>query len=297
MRRRDLLASLALPAFAEPHKEKRLIVHADDAGMCHSVNLATIEALTTGSVSSASVMMPCAWSSEFAAWAKAHPEKCVGIHCTLTSEWKYYRWRPVADPAKVKGLLDPDHYVWRDVRSSATHASAAEVETELRAQIERAKEYGIQITHLDTHMGTVFARPDYFDVYAKLGVEYGVPCMIPRPTPEAAAELKEYPIKPEMLLQKETLGLPLIDRLYTGVPGKTKDERFDSYRKLIASVQPGKTTYLIIHLAKDDSEIRGVTGNWEYRWQDFQFWTSSEAKDLLGKHGVKLVTYRELAAK
>jgi predicted glycoside hydrolase/deacetylase ChbG (UPF0249 family) len=295
MHRRNFLSFFSSLAFAQPNSEKRLIVHADDAGMCHSVNVATIEALTNGSVSSASIMMPCSWVSEFADWAKANPKKDLGLHLTLTSEWKHYRWRPVADQSRVKGLIDPEGYVWRDVRSTATHASAQEVEIELRAQIERAKLYGIQFTHVDTHMGTLFARPDYFEVYTKLAKEYNVPCMLPRPTPEAEAELKGYPITPEMLKQKEASGYRMLDRLVTGVPGRNAQERFDSYRKLIRELKPG-VTKLIIHLAKDDAEIRSVSGAWQYRWEDFQFWTSAEARDLLAENHVRLFTYRELAA-
>ena len=162
-------------------------MHADDAGMCHSVNEATIEALTKGMVSSASIMVPCPWFPEFAAWAKQHPEMDLGIHLTLTSEWQHYRWRPVAPAASVKGLFDPEGYMWRSEVQTAKSASAQEVETELRAQIERAREFGVAFTHFDTHMGTMYTRPDYFDVYAKLAREYKVPCMIPRPSEELRA--------------------------------------------------------------------------------------------------------------
>lgn len=295
LRRREFLAAAgAATVSAQAAGKKRLIVHADDAGMCHSVNMATIEAMEKGLVSSCSVMLPCSWVQEFADWAKAHPEKDIGLHMTLTSEWKYYRWRTVAPVDRVKGLIDPEGYIWRDVRSAATHASPAEVETELRAQIERAKEYGIRFTHLDTHMGTVYARPDYFEVYAKLAQEYGVPCMMPKANEANAADLREYPITPEMLKKKEAAGMKMLDRLVTGVPGRGVEERRENYRKFIANVRPG-VTQLIIHLAKDDAEIRAVTGAWEYRWADFLFWTSNEAKELLEKHGVELYTYKQLA--
>lgn len=296
MQRRAFLSTLAAtPALAQQPAPKRLIVHADDAGMCHSVNLATIEAMTKGLVTSASIMLPCPWVQEFADWAKAHPEKDLGIHSTLTSEWKYYRWRPIASIDKVKGLIDKEGYIWRDVRSTAMSASASEVELELRAQIERARQYGIQFTHIDSHMGTVFARPDYFDVYTKLAKENNVPAMLPKPTPEAEAELKGYPITPDMLRTKQDQGFRMLDRLVTGVPGRTPAERRESYKAFIAGLKPG-VTKLIIHLAKDDAEIRAITGNWETRWADFLFWTSDEARDLLAQHKVELFTYRQLAA-
>jgi chitin disaccharide deacetylase len=272
---------------------KLLMVHADDAGMCHSANIATQEAMLGGLVSSASIMVPCPWFPEMADWAKQNANQDLGVHLTLTSEWKYLRWRPVAPVAQVKGLLDPDGFLWRDVRSAAAHATAAEVETELRAQIERARQFGVKFTHLDTHMGTLYARADYFDVYARLGREYKVPCMLPRPTAEAAAELKAYPVTADMLTALEKQGHVLLDRLVTGVKGRTVEERQVSYREFLAALKPG-VTKLIIHLAKDDAEIRAVTGNWQTRWADYVFFTSAEARELLAQHKIKLTTYREL---
>jgi len=261
--------------------------------MCHSVNLATIEALLSSGVQSSSIMVPCPWLLEMAEFARQHTDLDLGLHLTLTSEWKHYRWRPVAPPDKVKGLLDPEGYLWRDVRSVATHATPAEVEAELRAQLERARQFGIAFTHVDTHMGTLYARPEYFDVYTKIAREAGVVCMIPRPTPEAAAELSQYPITAEMLTAKEREGFVLLDRLITGVPGATVEERRQSYRELLRKLKPG-VTKLIVHLAKDDPEIRAVTNAWQQRWADFQFWTSAEAKTLMKELDIHPITYREL---
>jgi predicted glycoside hydrolase/deacetylase ChbG (UPF0249 family) len=293
MLRRNFLTLAGM--LAQGGSAKKLIVHADDAGMCHSANVATREAMEKGLVSSASVMMPCPWVQEFCEWGKANPQKDLGVHLTLTSEWKHFRWRPVASIDKVKGLIDSEGYLHRDVRSVAKTASAEEVEIELRAQIERAKLYGLRFTHLDTHMGTLFARPDYFEVYTKLARENGVPCMLPKPLPVAEAELKGYPITIDMLKEKQKQGFAMLDRLVTGVPGRTPAERRVSYQNFIAKLEPG-VTKLIIHLAKDDAEIRAISGAWEYRWADYLFWTSDEAKELLAKHGVELFEYRKLTA-
>lgn len=293
MHRRSFLALTAATALAQSPNIKRLIVHADDAGMCHSVNMATREALEKGIVSSASVMMPCPWVQEFCDWAKANPTRDLGLHLTLTSEWRYYRWRPVASIDKVRGLLDAEGYMWRDVRSSATNSNPSEVEIELRAQIERAKSYGLKFTHFDTHMGTLYARQDFFEVYTRLAKEYGVPCMLPKPGGVNEAELKTYPITLDSLRDKQRQGFAMLDRLVTGVPGRNPAERRESYKTFLADLQPG-VTKLIIHLAKDDVEIRAVTNAWEYRWADFLFWTSNEAKDLLAQHNIELYTYRQL---
>lgn len=270
--------------------DKLLMVHADDAGMCHSVNLATWKALEGGLVHSASIMVPCPWFPEMADWAKTHTSMDLGVHLTLTSEWKHYRWRPVAPPDQVKGLLDPDGFLWRDVRSAAQHATPREVEIECRAQIERARQFGVAFTHLDTHMGTLYARPDYFDVYTKLALEYKVPCMIVRPE---NAQLDGYPITAAMLTQKIAAGHAPLDRLVTGVPGRAVDDRRASYVEFLRALQPG-VTKLIVHLALEDAEIQAVTGNWRTRWADYSFFTSAECRTLMAQLGIRGVTYREL---
>jgi predicted glycoside hydrolase/deacetylase ChbG (UPF0249 family) len=273
--------------------EKLLMVHADDSGMCHSANVATIEALKHGMVVSTSIMMPCGWVPEMAEYARTNPQADLGLHLTLTSEWRRYRWRPVAPAAQVPGLLDADGYLHRDVRAVAMKATAKEVETEVRAQIALARQYGIQFTHLDSHMGTLFARPDYFEVYTRVAKETGVPCMLPRPTPAAAKEMSAYPITPAMLEAANQTGLPYLDRLVTGVPGRTVAERAESYRKFLAELKPG-ITKLIVHLAMDDDEIKAITGNWEQRYADFRFFTDPETKKRMAELGIRTITYREL---
>jgi len=276
-------------------RDRVLMVHADDLGMSHTVNAASMEAFRQGLVTSASVMVPCPWFLEIANFAKEHPEFDIGLHLTLTSEWKKYRWGPVASRDKVPGLMDPEGYLWRDVRSVAQHATAAEVEIELRAQIEKALATGWKPTHLDTHMGTLYARVDYWEVYAKLGREYKLPVMLMRPTPEFVAEASKdgYPITPAMLEQKEREGFVLLDHLVTGVPGRTIAERRASYQKLLRGLQPG-VTMLIVHLGLNDDELKNITNNWEARWSDYRNFTEPEMRDLMRELGIKQTTWRAM---
>lgn len=275
--------------------DKVLMVHADDVGMSHSVNLATLEALKHGMVTSASIMIPCPWMPEIAAYAREHPEVDFGLHLTLTSEWKYYRWRPVAPPDKVKGLLDPEGYMWRSEVDTAKHATPQEIETEIRAQIERARAFGIKPTHLDTHMGTLYTRQDFFDVYTKLGKEYGIPVMVMRPTPEALAYAKAsgIPIGEAALRKLEGEGFALLDYLVTGVPGRTVAERKKAYHEFLRNLKPG-ITMLIVHLGLDNDELKGITGSWQQRHADFVAFTDPETQALLKELGIKLTTWREM---
>ena len=132
------------------------IVHADDIGMCHAANVGAFEALAGGPVTCGSIMVPCPWFSEAAERARAHPELDLGVHLTLTAEWARYRWGPVSSASAVPSLLDEQGVFPRTVADVLLRAKSDEVETELRAQIERALESGIDVTHLDAHMGVAF---------------------------------------------------------------------------------------------------------------------------------------------
>jgi predicted glycoside hydrolase/deacetylase ChbG (UPF0249 family) len=275
--------------------DKVLMVHADDIGMSHSVNMASIEAFKKGMVTSGSIMVPCPWFPEIAAYAKEHPELDLGLHLTLTSEWKYLRWRPVASPEKVKGLLDPDGFMWRSERDTAKNATPQEIETEIRAQIERALQFGIKPTHLDTHMGTMYTRKDFFDVYTKLGKEYGIPVMVMRPTLEAIqyGKLTGSPITEDVLKKVEADGFAMLDYLNTGVQGKTPAERKEAYKNFLRTMKPG-VTMLIVHLGMNDPELKATTGSWEQRYGDFLAFTDPEIDALIKELGIKLTTWREM---
>src|SRR5277367_4074630 len=155
-----------------PRDAKLVIIHADDVGMTHSVNAATIQALNTGLVNSASIMVPCPWFPEIADYAKTHPEIDFGLHLTLTSERVYYRWGPVAPRDKVASLVDENGYFHHDW-SQDTHIDPKDAELELRAQIERAYAMGIRPTHLDSHQYRLINNgKELFEVFVRLGHEY-----------------------------------------------------------------------------------------------------------------------------
>ncbi|MFN3650274.1 MAG: polysaccharide deacetylase family protein [Armatimonadota bacterium] len=272
-----------------------LMIHADDIGMCHSVNAASQRALTEGIVSSGSIMVPCPWFPAIAAWSKAHPEACLGLHLTLTSEWQHYRWRPVTPPDRVPGLLDPDGFLWRRVEDVAKHARAEEVEREIRAQIDRALAFGLKPTHVDSHMGTLFSRPDFFEAYVKVAAETRLMPMLPGPTPEILLEARQLGIDYGKMVERlQAGGFVILDRLVTSLTGSTYEARMTEFEKLVRELKPG-VTELIVHLAGNDEEIRHVTGNWEPRYNELRLCTDPAARKLLEREGVKRVSYRDLA--
>jgi len=159
---------------------KLLIVHADDVGVTHSVNAATIKALDTGLVNSASIMVPCPWFPEIADYAKSHPDLDFGLHLTLTSERVYYRWGPVASKDRVPSLVDANGYFHHDW-SAATKINPREVELELRAQIDRAYSMGLRPTHFDSHQYRLYDNgKDLFEVVLRLAHEYKLPVFLAR---------------------------------------------------------------------------------------------------------------------
>jgi predicted glycoside hydrolase/deacetylase ChbG (UPF0249 family) len=148
-----------------PDDAKLLIIHADDLAVSHSENRASFEAMKMGSVNSGSIMVPCPWLHEVAAFVSANPEHDLGLHLTLTSEWKHYKWSPVALLPHDSGLTDSLGYMHIDCAAMGALATPATVETELRAQIARAKRAGIEPTHFDSHMGCLFfTNPAFFEI-------------------------------------------------------------------------------------------------------------------------------------
>src|SRR5436305_243489 len=163
-----------------PANAKLLILHADDLGVAHSVDVASLDALDRGAVTSASIMMPTPWVTEVAAYAKTHPDADLGLHLTLTSEWETYRWGTVAPADQVPSLYDPDGTLPNDESIVAKRAKPEEVERELRAQVDRALVLGIKPTHLDSHMGSLFTTPALFSVYTKVAHDYHLPFLAVR---------------------------------------------------------------------------------------------------------------------
>ena len=274
-------------------KDKLLIIHADDLGVAHSENEASTLGMRLGSVNSASIMMPCPWVSEIMVYASEHPGLDLGLHLTVTSEWKGYKWGPVAPKGQVSSLINEFGYFYDNCREFGANAQVDEVYTELKAQVEQSLKMGLDPTHLDTHMGClIFTSPEIFELYLKIGREYQIPVMIDK------VFLKSVPA---IFSEKISDNDIIIDRIYTAGPADAEKGMANFYINTIENLEPGVST-ILIHLAFNDSEMQGMTvdhPDWGAKWRqdDFDFFASDECKRVLKENGVKLITWREIQEK
>jgi len=278
-----------------PSDAKLLIIHADDVGMCHAVNEATTKALEKGTVTCGSIMVPCPWFLEIAEYCRENPEADLGIHVTLTSEWKHYRWRSVSSIDQVPGLVDEEGYLWHSVEDVVKHATPKEVETEIRAQVQRAIDFGIKPTHIDTHMGTVYASAEFFKAYCKVAREFDIPPMIVSPE----SEIAQYMLKNDAamtpffeMFKMLASEFPMLNELATGVNSVELEQRRKEYKEVIRNLKPG-VTQIIVHLGLETSEMQSITSSWLARYNDFRIFTDPEMKKFIEEQGVKLIGWKD----
>lgn len=266
-----------------PAGKKVIILHADDIGMCPEANTAAEKQLAKGDIQSAAVMVPCPNAEEFIAWAKENPKMDIGLHLTLTSEWKTHRWPTVSDAREVPGLLDESQMMWHEVIQVVQHASAEEVEKEIRAQIEQSLAWGYRPDHIDTHMGTLYADPSYVEVYIKVAEEYGIPAnIIDLSNEEVFAEFRRqgYPLNEAVAQMVADYKMPKLDYFSSAPKGKTYGEKVAKFKKLISSLPPGLTE-IIFHPSVLTENLKGITNSWQQRvWEAEMFSDPSLSSSL-----------------
>ncbi len=269
-----------------PPDSKLLILHADDLAVAHSADSASFAALDQGAVTSASIMVPCPWITEVAAYAKTHPDADLGLHLTLTSEWNTYRWGSVASAGKVPSLLKPDGTFWSDTAQVADHAKPQEAELEIRAQIDRATALGIHPTHLDSHMGSLFfTTPELFAVYVRVAHDYHLPFL--------AARIAGTTLPPS-ITEKDIV----LDAVVMADPKVQPDQWKDFYLDAVKNLKPGLTEF-IVHLGHDDAELQAITVDHPaygaaWRQRDYDLVTSAEFKTALQQNHIVLLRWKDL---
>lgn len=272
-----------------PREAKLLLVHADDLGVTHSVNAASIHALETGGINSASLMVPCPWFPEIADYAKSHPDADFGLHLTLTSERVYYRWGPVAPRDNVPSLVDANGYFLHDW-SPEMRINPKDVEIELRAQIARALAMGVKPTHLDSHQNRLFhTNKDLFEVVLRIAHENKLPVLVARNW------FAEFPYLEKSVTSTDVV----IDRVVTIDPDVPPAKWSEFYKNALEHLEPGVTEF-VIHLAYADAEMLAATrerDTWGAAWRqrDYDFFSSAEFQKLLRDNHIHLITWRDIA--
>ncbi|HHU83986.1 MAG TPA: ChbG/HpnK family deacetylase [Clostridiales bacterium] len=289
---------------------KYVIINADDFGMCNAANRAVEELFECGGITSSTIMAPCAWSYDAVKFAAAHPEYAIGIHLTTTSEWGTYRWAPV-NQNNTASLRDEEGFMWHESDQFEENCDLDEVKGEIIAQIEKLKSLGLNPSHFDNHMGSLYGiykgRTEILEATLGICALYGMPFRIPAKFTDAQMnnETLDINIPREMIdaifdkINEATTMLKIAtpDFLMPGEWNGSQSESFENYKKYIydlyASFEDGVTeTY--IHPAKECDELKAITGSWQRRVWEYELFKDPETRKYFESIGLKLINYRDL---
>jgi predicted glycoside hydrolase/deacetylase ChbG (UPF0249 family) len=273
---------------------KRVVIHEDDVGMTHGANAAFVELSKLGTCSSGSVMVPCPWFPEAAAIASGDPSLDIGVHLTLTSEQKPYRWRPLTAPPRSAGLTDEYGYFWPDV-PRARKAAPDAVEAELRAQLDTAIAAGIDPTHLDAHMGTA-QMPEFVDILRGLGRDYRLPVLLvkdlTRYNPASVAGPLDTARYDAAVADAGAAGEPIFEIVFE-TPWARKTNAETAYRAIFAEIPTG-LTFLSLHFNKPGDFEVIAPDSAHIRTEEYALFTTPKIGEWVKEFGVTVIGMREL---
>ena len=273
---------------------KLLIIHADDIGVAHSVNKASFDSFLSKTITSGSVMVPCPWFLEVTNYAKLNPNHDLGLHLTITSEWKNYKWSGISSNDEIKSLINEQGHFYSLNHGVRKNANYMDVKKELKSQIEYSIDNGLNTTHLDSHMGSVRVTPEIFQAYFEVGHEYNLPILLSK---ELKGVIKDGTIDTSKF---ETSKLLWAEKIYQ----KSDDSPIDFrswkkfYTNVLNDIKPGLNV-LLVHLGYDNDELRAVTidhpdyGSY-WRELDFKILQNKEFKKLIRRKNIKLITWRQI---
>lgn len=279
-----------------PAGSKVIMLHADDAGMCEEANIAVKDMLTNGVIQSTAAMPPCPQFEDMIAWAVEHPDTDVGIHLSLTSEWKTYRWPSVAPATEVPGLLDSEGKLWRSVEEVVMHATPEEVAKEVRAQIEKSIAQGYRPSHIDTHMGTLYGSPAFAKEYLKIAMEYGIPANAIEMSDSAVVayfKAAGYPINDEMITYMSEYTLPKVDFFTSAPNANSYEEKVAAFKELIKTLKPGLTE-IIFHPSVETEQLKSITGSWQQRVWESKMFSDPDLKQFFVEEGIIFTNWKEI---
>ncbi len=279
-----------------PAGKKVIMLHVDDAGMCEEANIATKKYLLDGHVQSAAAMPPCPNFEGMIVWAKEHPQMDIGLHITLTSEWKNYRWPSVLPVDEVPSLIDEDGKLWHEVSDVVKHASVEDVAKEVRAQIDKSIAMGYRPDHIDTHMGTLYGHPEYTRAYLQIAMDYGIPAnAIDMSDPLVVEYYKKagYPITDEMIAYLEAYTLPKLDNFTSAPNADSYEEKVAAFKGLIKSLRPGLTE-IIFHPSVETEQLKGITNSWQQRVWEAKMFADPDLIKFFEDEGLIFTNWKEI---
>ncbi|HHX72531.1 MAG TPA: ChbG/HpnK family deacetylase [Clostridiales bacterium] len=280
--------------------KKFLIINADDCGMCHAANMATFDLFEKGGITSATIMTPCGWAPEALAYAKAHPEFAFGTHLTFTSEWKKYRWRPISRTC-TDSLRDEYGLMHFHCDGFEANAKADEVEAEIRAQIKFMQDLGVEPSHIDNHMGSLYGLEgfqNFLPLVLKICAELGYAFRLPRKShEERPAEFIEHLEK--MCAIADEFNVPIIDYLWVHNFKGPQSESYESFRDYMYTRFencPEGIVETYIHPAVECDELKNTSSLWRNRVWEYQLFADPATRKHIEQNNIKLISYRDLAA-
>lgn len=279
--------------------DRAVIFHADDISMSQAALSAYADLASGDTITSAALMVPCPWFPATASFIRENQKKLqldVGVHLTLTSEWDHYRWGPISTSDPESGLLETEGYFHAACALVQEKASTAAVQQELTSQIERALASGIDVTHIDSHMGALF-HPKFLSAYIQLAYQYSMPALMLRQeaihrhsdsliTDHGIGEFQHD------LQEMEDSGFPLLDGLEM-MPLDSADNRLQVAIERLERLPVG-ISYIILHPAKNTPELRAYAPDWACRVADYELFMDDRWRNAIDASGVKPIGWREL---
>ncbi len=291
--------------------DKYVIINADDFGMCHSANLGVFDLFEKGGITSATIMTPCCWAKEAGVWAAKHPEYAVGVHLTFTSEWGNYRWSPIAQ-GDTSSLRDKEGFMYYESDEFEANADLEQIEKEIRAQVERFRSFGVEPSHLDNHMGSLYGiesgRFEVLNLTLDMAGEYGLPFRFPgtfvpemfkNDTLDVKIDQQLIAMVFDKVLQyAKSKGVAMPDFLIPGEWNGPQNDSYENFKEYIYELYrsfPNGITETYIHPALESEELKGISGAWHRRVWEHKLFSDPQTLQHIKACGIELINYRDLA--
>ena len=275
--------------------DRLVIIHTDDIGMCHASVQAFKDLWEFGTITSGAVMVPCPWFPAVAQMCRENPEMDIGVHATLNAEWDVYRWSPLSTRDQASGLMDADGYFHQWQPAVYDNAKPEAVDMEVNAQIERALAAGIDVTHVDSHMGTIMS-PLFIQSYIQAAASRRLPNMLPRTNAKGIQmmginedELRTYE---PIMQQLESMRVPMLEGILA-MPLEHDHDHLGLAKKLLSEVPVG-ITHFILHPSIDTLELRTICPDWQARVANYNAFMSDDLKKFIEQEDINLIGYRQI---